>query len=329
MTKIDNEFIFFYTENARSKIKNIASFLKKSSQRLKYNIGQLEKEGYLEGSYTIFDYSFFGVLLFRVYFKGGYISEKNKQETILKLKENPYVMAIYELTGEFDLCVEIGAPNPSRFKKELKKVAETVPALNNYKIILNVVTHLHPRNYLLKGEVPHGYVRMDTVIGGDRSPIQFDEDEFRVMKCILENPKMRLTFIAKKCELNVKTVVSILKKLFDNKVIRGYKYLLNVEKLNVSRHRIFLSLHNVSEEREEQMMQFLDEKKEVVLLHKTVGDWDMEFDVESESREKVKQIIALLREDFKDMIQSFNIIELNKFHLRRYLPGYVFEKESQ
>ena len=135
--KFDGDLIFLYSENARTRIREIAHMLTKSPQRLKYSLKMLEKEGFVNYPHCIFDYSYFGLILFRVYFKGGYISEKDKDYIIRELKENEYVVSIYELTGEFDLAVEMLSPNPSRFNKELKKVTSIIPTLNNYKIILN------------------------------------------------------------------------------------------------------------------------------------------------------------------------------------------------
>src|SRR3989344_1427928 len=144
MTKIKKELIFIYTENARIKIKELAKLFKESSQRIKYSLNVFEKERVIYNPYCIFDYSYFGLILFRVYFKGAYISEKDKSEIIKKLYENEYVVSIYELSGEFDLVIEIEAKNPSRFNKVLKNISDLIPTLRNYKIVLNLVTHLYP-----------------------------------------------------------------------------------------------------------------------------------------------------------------------------------------
>src|SRR3989344_297820 len=193
MAKFDRDLLFLYSENARAKIKDMSSILKKSSQRLKYSIKMLEKECIIKNPHPVFDYSYFGVILFRVYFKGGYISEKDKAEIIKKLIINPYIASIYELSGEFDLALELGSPNPSRFNKEIKKIASLIPTLNNYKILLNVVTHLYPRFYLLADDKFMPPIENEKIIGGDREIENFDKDELIIMKNIMQNPKIRLT----------------------------------------------------------------------------------------------------------------------------------------
>ena len=69
MANIRRSLIYLISENARVKIKESASLFQKSSQRVKYSLKAMEKEEIIYHPYCIFDYSYFGLLLFRVYFK--------------------------------------------------------------------------------------------------------------------------------------------------------------------------------------------------------------------------------------------------------------------
>ena len=251
----DKELLFIYSENARAKLRDIAKTLKKSPQRLKYTLRNLEREGIVANPHCIFDYSYFGIILFRVYFKGGYISEKDKANIITQLNENPYVMSMYELSGEFDLAIEVGSPNPSRFNKEMKKIASLIPTLNNYKILLNLVTRVYPKVYLVENSFLAD-TSQEKVVGGDREIETFNENEMAIMKNLLAEPKIRLTKLAKKSGMNIKTAVSILKNLHHKKIIKGFKYILDTDRLGIQKFRFFLKLHNMSKERENEMIEY-------------------------------------------------------------------------
>lgn len=326
---IKKDLVFLYGENARVRIKELASVLKKSSQRIKYSLKAIEKEGVIYSPYCIFDYSYFGLVLFRVYFKGAYIREQDKSEIIKKLTENEYVISVYELSGEFDLVIEIEAPNPSRFNKVLKSIVEIMPTLKHYKIILNLVTHLYPRFHLTKEEVLQSYVPLQIIIGGDREVVDFSENELEIMKNLLENPKLRITALAKKSDLSIKTAKSVLKSLYKKNIIKGFKYIMDTEKLDVYKSRLFLNLHNLSKEREEELMGYLIKTREVVQAHKTVGDWDLEIDVESADKTRIRQLTIELRENFKDIIETFNIMDLYHYYSRAYLPRYYFKQKEK
>ena len=330
MVKTDKELLFLYSENARVKIRELASLLKKSSQRLKYNVKTLEKDRIVFNPYSVIDYSFFGLLLFKVYFKGGYVSEKNKNAILQKLREHPYIVSIYELDGAFDLVIEMEAKNASRFNKELRGITNTTPTLNNYKVLLNVVTHLYPRLYLLKhsslaNELTSKFGK-DTVVGGDRQIEYFSRSETAVLYNIVLTPKTRMTKLAEKTGMNIKTVNSILKKLTQRKILKGYKHLIDTHSLGVYKHRLFLKLHNLSQERENQLMAYILKTPEIIQINKTVGDWDMELDLESFDRGRIRHLTVQLREEFGELIETFDIMEFYHYHKKTFLPNYLLNE---
>ncbi len=329
MSKIRNDLVFIYGENARIKIKELAALLKKSSQRIKYSLKVMEKEGIIYNPYCIFDYSYFGLVLFRVYFKGAYISERDKSEIIKNLAENKYVVSIYQLSGEFDLVIEIEAPNPSRFNKVLKSISNLIPTLRHYKTILNMVTYLYPRLYLTKDESLQFRVPSHLIIGGDRELINFNEKEMIVMKNLLDNPKSRMTTLAKQSMFNVKTTKLVLENLRKKDVIKGFKYAIDTNKLEIYKFRLFLTLHNLSRDREEGLMSYLLKTKEIIQVHKTVGDWDMEIDIESLEKTRIRRLTIEIREIFKDIIETFNIMEFYQQYTKSYLPKYFFNQDKQ
>lgn len=76
-------------------------------------------------------------------------------------------------------------------------------------------------------------------------------------------------------------------------------------------------------------MEFLLNTKEIVQVNKTVGDWDIEIGVEAFDQNRVRQLIFQIREEFKELIERFNLIELYKCNKKSYLPQYLFiEKEK-
>ncbi|MBU0470795.1 MAG: Lrp/AsnC family transcriptional regulator [Nanoarchaeota archaeon] len=322
------DLVYYRSERSRQKITELSQALKKTPQRLKYSIFSLEKEGIIRNPHCIFDYSYFGLILFRVYFKGGYIGEKDKALIIKQLTENPYIISVYELSGEFDLAIEILSPNPSRFNKELKKVASLISTLNNYKLVLNIVTHIYPRTYLISKQNTFNVDEEEILIGGDRNVENFNEKEKQVIMSLLSKPRIKKTTLAKETDLNVKTVSSIINNLKKRKIIRGFKSVIDTNKLGIYKSRIFLKLHNISPEREKKLLEHTLRIPEIVQLHKTVGDWDIEIDIESLDKSKIRQKIIQIREEFKDLIETFNSLEFYQYYTRDYLPRYFFQPQS-
>ena len=328
MAKFDYELIYLQSENARMSLKDISNQLKKTSQRLKYSLSVLDKENIIINPYCIFDYSYFGLILFRVYFKGVYINEQEKERMINELIDNLYITSIYELTGEFDLVIEFAFPNPSKFSKEFKKIVTATNGLNDYKVMLNLVTYIYPRNYMVKDQDMQVF-RMEKIVGGDRERQLFNSNEKEIIKNLILNPRIRLNELAKKSKLNVKTVKSIFRNLIKKNIIKGFKYNLDTNKLGIHKSRLFLKIHNLSIERESELMNYMINTKEIVQANKTVGDWDIEIDIESFDKSKIRYLITEIREKFIDIIERVNLIEFYKYYKRAYLPYYIFKEEGE
>ena len=321
----DQNLIALYAENSRIRLNHLSKKLHKSPQRLQYTLKQLAT--YFHLPHCIFDYSYFGGILFRVYFKCGYINQQDKQLIQQQLEQNQYLVAMYELSGEYDLVLELIAPNPSRVNKELKKLSSIIPSLNHYKLILNIVSHLYPRTYLLLNP---GFAReweKQMIIGGDRQPESFTQKELLIIRHLLQNPQTRLSNLAQLSGLHIKTTTQLLKSLHKRKIIRGYKCMLKNPVMHIEKVRLSLKLHNLQQFREDELMEYFLKTPEITLVNKTVGDWDMEVDLESQDKARIKFLINQLREQFKDIIANFNRAEFEEYYQRTYLPKYLFSED--
>ncbi|MBI4983199.1 Lrp/AsnC family transcriptional regulator [Candidatus Woesearchaeota archaeon] len=178
---------------------------------------------------------------------------------------------------------------------------------------------------------PNLFINIDQeiIVGGDREVAIFNANEMEVMKHLLNNPKLRLSHLAKVSEINIKTAASVIKNLKKRKIIKGFKYVMDTNKLGISKFRLFLTLHNISQERETQMLDYFLKLKEVVQVNKTIGDWNMEVDIESPDKTRIKHLISQLREEFKDLIAYFNIIEFYQYYYKAFLPRYLFTQYEQ
>ncbi|MFH1682911.1 MAG: Lrp/AsnC family transcriptional regulator [Candidatus Woesearchaeota archaeon] len=320
----DLDLIYLKSENARMSLKELSNHLNKTPQRLKYSLSVLQKEGTLKYPHCIFEYSSFGLILFRVYFRGSYINEQERKEIIELLNSNPYLTSIYEFTGEYDLTAEFICPNPSKFNKELKRISSLKNTLSDFKVILNLVTHLYSRDCIAKN-TSLKFLNPERVLGGDREKEEFNENELAVMKQLLLHPTMGMGAISKEVKINVKTVRSIVQKLKKKNILKGFKYATDANNLGINRYRLFLKLHHVSQERESKIVKFALDTKEIVQLNKTIGDWDIELDIEAVDKNRIRQILLQLREEFKELIEKSSQIDFYDYHKLTYLPNFLFE----
>ncbi len=324
VTKINKRLLYFYGENCRLSLSKIAKKIHKSPQLVKYTINRLEKNKIILFYYTIIDYSCFDMLLFKVYFKGGCSKGSELNLLVKKLMENPYVTSIYEMGGQYDLLVEFMAQNPSKFNKELKMLIKENEELNNYDIIINIVSHIYPRDYLMPRNKKAKDLNFpsEIIVGGDRDKIVLNDKEKRILLAFVENPKIRLTSIASKLDINIKTAISVINSLKSKKIIRAYKSALNTDKCDLINNMITLNLHNIEPEKENNILDFCLNNPNIVKISKTIGAWDVEIDVETSSSTDFREIYLKIREEFKDVIKSFNSYRIYKVFKHNYLVDY-------
>ena len=147
------------------------------------------------------------------------------------------------------------------------------------------------------------------------------------MESLLHEPMLRFSTLAKRTGVSMQTARSVFNQLQKKKIIRGFKYLVNTNKLGIQKFRLFLRLHNISQEKEKELTDYLFKTPEVVQLHKTVGDWDLEIDIESFDKARIRYIIVEMREAYSSIIQSFNSIEYYQSYKKSYLPRYLFQND--
>jgi len=321
INKINKRLLYLYGEDCRTSLSKIAKKIHKSPQLVKYTINRLEKEGIIPFYYTIIDYACFDMLLFKVYFMGGCSTSSELKLLIKKLIQNPYVTSVYETGGQYDLLVEFMAQNPSKFNKELKLLIKEHGELNNYDVIINIVSHLYQREYLaLKNKKQDEFFLPNKiVVGGDRNKIILSNNEKKVLSTLVRNPKIRLTSLASNLRINIKTVISAMKSLESKKVIRAYRSALNMQKCNLIKNKITLKLHNINIKKERKMLNFCLNNPNIVKFSKTIGEWDVEIDVETSSPTEFREIYLKIREEFKEVIRLFNSYRIYSIFKHSYL----------
>ncbi|MCF7861759.1 Lrp/AsnC family transcriptional regulator [Candidatus Woesearchaeota archaeon] len=317
ITSTEKKFLYLYSDNCRMTYSQLGKKIKKSPQNTRYYISTMEKDRILNYN-TLVDYSYLGLLMFRVYFKGGFA------QGIGPLKEyiskSGYLSSISTISGQYDLSMEFLAKNPSRFNKELKQLVQDYKELSNYDLIINVVTHIFPKSYLLNKTD-------DIIIGGDRNPLKLSGAEMELLKLLVNEPRIRLTEMARRSQMNIKTVISRL-RILQEELILGYKTEFDMNRFGIYKNRITLKLHNINVLTEQNLLKFCVQNPHIITLNKTMGLWDIEIDIETPDMVKFREIFFMIREQFKDIIQSFNYFRIFNTPFRKYVPSsYWSEKE--
>ncbi|MEK6935000.1 MAG: winged helix-turn-helix transcriptional regulator [Nanoarchaeota archaeon] len=319
----DIKILSMLDTDSRMPYSKIGKNIKLSQQLISHKVKNYLSDDIISGFYPLIDYVRFGYLNFRVFFKVNYLSKEKFLELIKNLSKSNNVIEIAECGGRSDLLVVFANTNPSQFNKQFKSlIAQNPKQLKNYDILTTVVTHYYPRTYLtsiINDE--------DLVIGGDRPIININSLDKDILFFLNEDAKTSAISIAKDLEVDPKTIILRMNNLKKAGIIKGFKPLLNVQKIDFFVNKIIIKYHNLSVDREQELQTFCKLNPNIIEFNKLIGSWDLELTVETKTKEEFRNIYISIRERFEDIIEDTESLQIFKIYKKRLLPEEFFLKE--
>jgi len=313
--------------NARTPLSTIGKKTRMSQQRISYALDSMIKNKVIGGFFTLIDYAKLGVLNFRVYFKVSYTSPEEFAKLIDRLRKEPSVSWIATCGGRYDLLCTFFALNPSSFNKTLRGIMREFPnQLENYTVLTTIVMRNFRRKYLFS-KTP--YIPKQIIIGGDRPPEPLDNTDLQILGFLSENARMSAVEIANKLDITAKTVIKRIKKLRKRKIIRGFRPILNVGQTGRMTFILSVKSHNVVPELEDELVKYLKLHPNVVSITKTLGEWDLEIQIEVESWYLYRKIVFEIRQKFKSLIQEIETTPLYEVYFKiTYFPKFLLSQNT-
>lgn len=311
--------IYELTKNSRIKTKDLGKRVMASQQSTSYLLSSLRKNKVILENNTIFDPAKFGYVNILVYYNFSDFSSKIIGDIISFLQKEDSVVNIERLGREYDLACIFCVPNLSNFNKTnkefLRKFRKNIFVVGIFPI---VVTHIYSKKYLISRPTKVEEV----IIRGDRDVIEMSKKEKKIAKLLYGEPNIKIVDIARKTNLNPKTIIKIKSKLEENKIIRGYSVLLNYKKLDIDRKQILINTEELELKEDTRLLYFSKYHSNIVRLTKLIGEYDVLIEVEGENLTK-KDVLQELRVEFG--IKKFKILEGDSILKEKYIPKNALE----
>jgi len=308
--------------NSRTPFSSIGKQLGKSQQQISYTVNSLIKRNILQGFYSLIDYSTLDVLSFRVYFRVSYISKEKFDELIDFLIKDSHTSWVQICGGRYDLICTFFTSNPSQFNKTLKQIIEKFPVqLQDYLVLTTIVTRFFGKKHLFKD-----FSNLNEVIvGGDRLPEEIDEVDLQILDMIAEDSRKSSVDIANKLSLTAKTIIDRINKLRKRNILLGFKPFLNPRNMGYTPRLLLIKYHNFSLEMENKLIMYLKAHPDVVSAVKTLGEWDIEIEIETQNLEELRRVEMEIRQRFALLIQQVESITLYQAYKKNYFPKFLVE----
>lgn len=308
-------------KDSRRSFSNIGKKIRKSQQQVSYTVNALKGKSILNSLFTIVDYSKLDIISFCVYFKISYINKKNLEDFIAYLCNDVHTSWIATCSGKYDLICTFLSKNPSQFNKILKSIIKMFSKeIADYTVLTTIVNRWFGRKYLFKE-----YHLEEIIFGGDREPEEISKKNLLILNEISKDARISSVTVANKLSTTPKTVIRSIKELEKKGLILGYKPSLNIRNMNMISKLILIRYHNSSLDLEDNFLNFLKNHPNIISISKTLGEWDIEIEVEAKNSMDFRMIEMELRERFALLIKEIENFSVFRVLKRRYFPGFLLD----
>ncbi len=281
--------------NARQNLTELARRVRLSKQVVSYRIKQLEAMNVIRGYHAIPDVYRLGKAHFRVFVKYHQLGRDTESRLVKELARCPEISWLTLLDGDFDLEFVIWSDHIMEFEK-------------TYDAILGRFGSYFQEKYFSIGTrveyLPFRFLKPDAragrslLFGGAYDRRVLDEQGKRILFEVNHNGRISLAGLAKKLGISVAAARNRLQELLDSGVIIGFGLKIDHKRLGLTYRKVLLKLNTPSEATIDRIASYLRRQASVIFLVKTIGAYDYEFELLTESNEEFYHFMKNFRSRF-------------------------------
>lgn len=305
--------------DARQSASAIGNKLKMSKQVVNYHIQKMIQKGFIKEFITYIDTNQLGYTFYNVLIKLKYITKENKKKIVDKLKELPNVVWLSSFRGEWQMIVSTLAKHVGEFSMVLEQVLSILRGhLLDYNFFIVIsASQLGYKKIHNSSKIDYDY----NAQVGDKDIVKLTNNDLKILGLIANNARMSNVEIAEKTKLTLEKVRYSLKKLEKQKVVQGYKPLVDVAKLGFLWNVMFLRLKSSTEEQKEKMVSFLKDLPEVFYVVRGVGNCNLMVEFQTKTLDEFEKAKDLISTEFESIIADEKTVQLTEEHKCTYFPA--------
>ncbi len=311
----DRKIIFELDKNARISTSAIAKGIKKSKQFVDYRIRKLEQEKVILGYTTVIDYSRLGYTSIRVYLKLHNITPKLQKEMEEDLMQDKEVWWLVTLEGPWDVGYAMAVKNVLDFYDYWDSIMKKYRKYVSRRLIV-IYTHImqYPKSYIIQKQNDEP----GTQVGASKETIKIDDKDFRLLRLISDKARLPMLKIAGEIGTSPQVVRNRLKKLEKDRIILGYRALIDVSFLGYRYYKPYINLRNT--DRLAELDSFCAQHPNILNVNRTIGGRDYEVELQAKSFDEFESIMNQIRTEFTGMIEDYEFVIAREEKKMTYFP---------
>lgn len=320
LDELDKKILYELGKNARLSYSQISKEIKSKKPIVAYHVQNLEKKGIIWKYVPVISLSRLGIYAHKIYFRFHGLDKEKKKELIEEFVKDEHINWVAESVGVWDLLISIYASNIMEFVIKKNKIFEKYgDFVQDYSIILLEDALVFNRDYLVEKSTTY---RKEFVFGGKIEIEEIDDKQKKILKLIRNDGRFSLLDIAKKTKLNVGTVQSKIKDLEKRGIIQGYTTFINLGKTDLKFFKLCVHLNKYGKKEFTELLNYCKANKNVLHLIKSIGDWELEIELESDNLDYVYEFVDELKTQFPDTIKKIDLIIIKNERKLDFFPEW-------
>jgi len=313
----DKKILYELDRNSRQSNKQIAKKGGLSEQVVGNRIRRLQELGIIEYFFVKTNPSVLGYMHIKIYLRLHNITKEKEEELLNDLNSQKNIYWLSSLRGKYDLVASIYVKNIAEFSK---KYEEIFGKWRDYILERNVIVLERAFTYTKAYLIPKQKSEEIVYSIGEEKEIQLDKTDNDFLKLLNKEGRKSLIDIAKQLKVSADTVKYRLNNLRKRGIITGFGVKIDYKKLDNHYHLIFLKLQNMNLQKYTKLESLAKINKNVIIFIKTIGDHDIELEVETTNNEELDELMKTLRDHFVSEIKDYEILEVTREHRMTYYP---------
>ena len=311
----DRRIVFELDRNSRQSINELAGITKLSRDVVSYRMKQLEKAGIIQKYIAVIDYGRFSYQFIRLYLGLQNTTPEIEENIARFFVEEKHCQIVFRSSGRHDLVAGFLVKSLAEYQRIYDRFLQQFRAYVAHRFISLFLSYHHfCRNYLVdKKQQDHS-----VIITGNQEPFLYDEKDLQLLNIIKENARITLLDLARELKMTPAGVKYKLRGLERQKVILGYKILLDFSQLGYQYFKVDLELEDLSII--PALAQYILQHPNIIYREITLGGSDFEFDCEFKSDLEFYQFMDELKKLFPQQIRHYSFYQALKIYKYSYFP---------
>lgn len=320
MTKIDlkdRKILYELDKDSRSSNKEIARKVSLSEQVVGNRIQRLLGLKVIDYFYVKTNPSLLGHTHLKIYLRFHNLPSSTEKEMLQQLLGQKHIFWLCSLRGKYDLVVSLYVKSLAKFSAAYDELfGSWGEYILERKVILLEKASTYTKAYLVPGQTPQEI----TYTQGSEQEVALDDTDLQLLRILNLQGRRPLTQMATQLSVSADTVKYRVRNLQQQGVITGFGVKINFEELGHQYSIISLKLQNMNAEKYRKLETLALLNKNIIIYLKTIGDHDLELEVETSNKEELDMLLKSLRDNLVMEIKDYEILEVLKEHRMSYFP---------